>query len=363
MKYVFVVVAIACALGVSIASAGMFDPKLNEDGTNGITLRAKQPTQQEANPPTDGRCRHPWQRHWQCDRTEAWSTNTPAPTNPPATATRTATPVPPRDTATPVPATATRTPTGVPPTATQTPTPRPTDTPTSGLWRPAPRTTWQWQLTGGLDVTVNAQMFDIDLFDNSAAAVAALHGKGSKVVCYMSAGSWENWRPDAADFPAGIQGKSNGWPGEKWLDIRQLSILGPIMEERLDLCRSKGFDGVEFDNVDGYSNNTGFPLTYQHQIAYNTFLANAAKARGLSPGLKNDVEQVSDLEPHFEYAINEECFDWNECDALLPFIEAGKAVFHVEYGLSTSAFCPQAIAMGFSSMRKNLDLDAWRQVC
>ncbi len=231
------------------------------------------------------------------------------------------------------------------------------------IWRPALNTSWQWQLTGTLDTSVDVEMYDIDLFDNDASVVASLHAQGRRVVCYISAGSWEDWRPDADQFPGSVKGRSNGWPGERWLDIRRLDILGPIMEARMDLCAQKGFDGVEFDNVDGYSGNTGFPLTYQDQLTYNRWLAGAAHARGLSVGLKNDVEQVVDLLPFFDWALSEECFSYNECNALLPFIQAGKAVFVVEYDLSTSQFCPQANAMNFNAMRKHLDLDAYREPC
>jgi len=208
-----------------------------------------------------------------------------------------------------------------------------------------------------------AAMYDVDLFDTSASTVASLHARGRKAVCYMSAGSWENWRPDAGRFPASVLGNSNGWAGEKWLDIRRLDLLGPIMEARLDLCRSKGFDGVEPDNVDGYTNRTGFPLTGADQLRYNTFFANAAHARGLSVGLKNDLDQVRELVSVFDWAMNEECFSYDECGLLTPFIDAGKAVFHVEYGKATSTFCPQARTMRFSSMKKRLDLDAWRETC
>ncbi len=70
------------------------------------------------------------------------------------------------------------------------------------------------------------------------------------------------------------------------MDIRNLSVLGPIMRSRLDMCKNKGFDAVEFDNVDGYTNNSGFPLTASDQIAYNTFLAEEAHKRGMSAFLK-----------------------------------------------------------------------------
>jgi len=207
-------------------------------------------------------------------------------------------------------------------------------------------------------------MFDIDLFDNEASTVEALHAKGSKVVCYLSAGSWEDWRPDANEILVIARGRDlDDWPGEKWLDIRRLDLLTPVMEARLDLCRSKGFDGVEFDNVDGYANETGFPLTYQDQLRYNMFLANAARSRGLTPGLKNDLDQIPDLLPHFDWALSEQCFEYSECDALNAFVRAGKAVFVVEYHLDVRKFCLRAKALNFNAMRKNLALDEWREVC
>lgn len=231
------------------------------------------------------------------------------------------------------------------------------------LWRPAPGTTWQWQLTGSIDTSVAAEMYDVDLFDVSAGTVAVLKGQGKAVVCYMSAGSWEDWRPDAGDFPDSVKGRSNGWAGEKWLDIRRLDVLGPIMEARMDLCVAKGFDAVEPDNIDGYSNRTGFPLAAADQLAYNKFLANAAHPRGLSIGLKNDVEQAAALEPWFDWALNEECFAYDECSELSVFVANGKAVFHVEYGHAPSEFCPVTVPLGFSSMRKRMDLDAWLEQC
>ncbi|MFN4218582.1 MAG: endo alpha-1,4 polygalactosaminidase, partial [Candidatus Bipolaricaulia bacterium] len=176
-----------------------------------------------------------------------------------------------------------------------------------GFWTPTPGTTWQIQFTGlPVDQSFNVQVYDIDLFDNDASVVAALHAQGRKVICYINAGAWEAWRPDADQFPPEVLGNDYaGWPGEKWLDIRRIDLLAPIMRARLDLCKAKGFDGVDPDNLDGYQNNTGFPLTYQDQLTYNIWLANEAHARGLSIGLKNDPDQVSDLLPYFEWAVVE----------------------------------------------------------
>jgi hypothetical protein len=238
---------------------------------------------------------------------------------------------------------------------------------TTSIWRPALNTPWQWQLDTPIDQSVNALMFDIDLFDNEASVVAALHAKGRKVVCYISVGSWEDWRPDADQFPPAVIGNDYaGWPGEKWLDIRQIDQLAPIMRARLDACRAKGFDGIEPDNIDGYTNDTGFPLTAQDQLNYNIWLANEAHTRGLSIGLKNDPDQVNKLLPYFDWALTEDCFNQKWCNQLMPFVNAGKAVFAAEYtdtGMTTDQFCPQANALNFNGILKHRDLDAWRQSC
>jgi hypothetical protein len=236
-------------------------------------------------------------------------------------------------------------------------------TPAGGWWRPVVGSTWQWQLNTPVDQTVEAQVYDIDLFDNSSAVVASLHARGRKVICYVSMGTWEDWRPDAKKFPASVLGTGNGWPGEKWLDIRRLDVLGPIMEARLDICKAKGFDAVEPDNMDGYANESGFPLSYQDQLNYNRFVAQAAHVRGLAVGLKNDVEQAYELVGDFDFSVNEQCFQYKECNQLAPFIQAGKPVFNVEYKLSTSQFCSTARAMSFSSMKKRLSLGSWRVAC
>ena len=136
------------------------------------------------------------------------------------------------------------------------------------VWWPALDTSWQWQLNGlPIDRSFDVDMYDIDLFDTDGSLVATLQGEGRKVVCYVNAGGWKEWRPDASLFPEELIGANlDEWEGERWLDIRRLDLLAPIMEARIDLCEAKGFDGIEPDNVDGYLNDTGFPLTYEEQL-------------------------------------------------------------------------------------------------
>ncbi len=239
----------------------------------------------------------------------------------------------------------------------------PDPVPCDGCWQPELQTSWQWQLQGRVDTSLGVQMYDVDGFDARPRLVRRIHGTGAAAVCYISAGSWEEWRPDADAFPEAVLGRDNGWPGERWLDIRALDALAPIMQARMDMCASKGFDGIEFDNVDGYQNRTGFPLRPRHQARYNAWLANEAHERGLSAALKNDLGQVGKLLPYFDYALNEQCFQYEECDLLVPFVDAGKAVFGVEYRLETEEFCPQANEMDFNFLKKKLSLRAWRVPC
>jgi hypothetical protein len=239
----------------------------------------------------------------------------------------------------------------------------------AGCWHPAVDTSWNWVLSKVPTAPYRSvQMYDVDGFDNTAADVANLHAAGIKAVCYLSAGTYENWRPDASEFPAALLGKGNGWAGEKWLDIRDVqnsgSVLRKIMDARLDMCHTKGFDMVELDNVDGYTNSTGFPLSAADQIFYNATLANDAHARGLSVLQKNDNEQIPQLLPYFDGALNEQCNQYSECTTAQngdygydQYVAAGKPVFQAEYSLATSKFCPADNANDFNGVRFDINLD------
>lgn len=249
-----------------------------------------------------------------------------------------------------------------------TPSPVSLPAPVSGeWWRPSVGLGWQWQIgNDDIDLSVEADVYDIDLYVDQAI-IDELHARGKKVICYISVGSYEDWRPDKNQFPPELLGKDyEGWPGEKWLDIRRIEELGPIMRARFDLCKAKGFDAVEPDNIEIYAADTGFPLSYADQLRYAAWLANEAHARGLAIGLKNAADQVKDLLPYFDFAITEDAFYYGWAAHMLPFIEAGKPVFAAEYtdvGTTLQDFCAQAQEMRISAILKNRGLDAWRQAC
>lgn len=252
------------------------------------------------------------------------------------------------------------------------------DAGTDSWWQPSPGQSWQWQLSGSpIDTSVDAEIFDVDVDSTEAATVASLHAAGRKVICYIDVGSWETYRSDANDFPSAILGNGvDGWPDERWVDIRALDApqgptgktLRQILLARLDTCRSKGFDAVEPDWLDSYLNPTGFPLTASDQLTFNQFIASAAHQRGLGVALKNDKEQTAALVDTFDFGVDEECQQWSECigpgtagdPGWSPFLQAHKAVLNAEYTDQTTT-CQQPT--GFSSILKHRQLDAYRKVC
>ncbi|KAK6355925.1 hypothetical protein TWF718_000303 [Orbilia javanica] len=231
-------------------------------------------------------------------------------------------------------------------------------------WVPTQATTWQIQLSGTINEDVVVDAIEIDA-DTDKATVKALKAKGMKVIAYLSAGSWEDWRSDASSFPTSIRGKDlDGWPGEKWLDIRQLSTLRKIMQKRVLRAKAKGFDGVDWDNVDGYTQDSGFKITKAQQIAYNKMLADISHNLKMTVALKNDLEQAKILARYFDYAVNEQCSYYNECDMLEPFLSAGKAVVGLEYPGEGDDTRTQAQVIAATDSRtytliKKLDLGDW----
>lgn len=237
-------------------------------------------------------------------------------------------------------------------------------------WMPSLTDTWQIQLQGTINTGYNVAIYNIDLFDTPQATINALKAQGKRVVCYFSAGSSENWRSDFSKFKAADMGNAlDGWAGERWLDTRSANVRA-IMQARMDLAKSKGCDGVDADNVDGYTNKPGFPLTAATQLDYNRFLADQAHARGLAIGLKNAVALLADLASSYDFALNEQCFQYNECGGYSAFTVQGKPVFNIEYqakwkdAATRTKLCAKAQALNMRTLVLPLALnDKFRYSC
>jgi hypothetical protein len=227
-------------------------------------------------------------------------------------------------------------------------------------WHPAPTTNaWQWELQGKFELTPGASVYEIDGFEYPAADVRAIHGAGAKAICYLDVGSWEEYRPDKEAFPKSVLGKRyEGFPDERWLDIAHYKKFAPIIEKRIAMCARKGFDAVEPDNIAGWENKTGFDLTRADQLRYNRWIARQVHEAGMAVALKNDPKQAAGLVGLYDFAIVEECFQYEECGYYETFVEHGKAVYEAEYELEPSEFCAEAEKLDFSAVRKGLELFA-----
>eukprot|EP01026_Neomeris_dumetosa_P075036 TRINITY_DN7871_c0_g1_i3.p1 TRINITY_DN7871_c0_g1~~TRINITY_DN7871_c0_g1_i3.p1 ORF type:complete len:356 (-),score=38.34 TRINITY_DN7871_c0_g1_i3:513-1580(-) len=231
-------------------------------------------------------------------------------------------------------------------------------------WRPRPGLDWQIQLQGAIDMNIQADVYVFDLFQVDAEIIQNLQSRDKKVICYFSAGVYVDWSPDAIDFPKNILGKPvSGWPGERWIDIRQTQDLYGLMENRLDLARELNCDGVLFDDLDAYEMETGFAFTHVDQIMYNSWLADEAHSRQLAAGFQNAVQLIPQMEPLFDFVVAEKCNELQNCDAYILFIEKNKAVFAVEFPLDFSEdltwaqiteYCKGAIEAGLPGILKSL---------
>ncbi|MBM3136901.1 MAG: endo alpha-1,4 polygalactosaminidase [Chloroflexi bacterium] len=245
---------------------------------------------------------------------------------------------------------------------------QPTPTAAQTWWIPAPGQRLQIQFIDyPVDLTIQADIFDVDLFEIPQQTIDELHQNGKKVICYINAGAWEDFRPDADQFPSSVVGRDyDGWYGEKWLDVSRYYLFSRIIEARFDLAVRKGCDAVETDNVQNHLQPTGFEITAEDQLSYNLWLSSLAHERSMGIGLKNNPEQVFDLLAYYDFAIIEDCAIYAECTDFRAFIDKGKAVFQIEYTDqfdSMKQFCAPSLEMAFGGLFKHRQLDSWVQFC
>lgn len=238
-----------------------------------------------------------------------------------------------------------------------------TKAPAGSWWAPKQRSSFQVQYYGPIDLSLPVDVYNLDWESTTAAQVLQLKSRGVRVICYLNAGAFEEWRKDKDRFPQSVIGEEvDGWDGEYWLDINRTSVLLPIMEARMDVCAAKGFDAVDPDNTDGYLQRTGFAISPTTQVAYQTALARSAHRRGLGIGLKNNPGQLAQLGAVVDFAVNEQCVEYAECYLYSPFLASGKAVFNIEYEAELAEVCPGRPA-GMTTVVKDRNLTAALASC
>ncbi|KAH6967806.1 glycoside hydrolase superfamily [Ilyonectria sp. MPI-CAGE-AT-0026] len=257
---------------------------------------------------------------------------------------------------------------------------KPKTTKPRATWKPSVGDTWQIVLQDPIKVnkktlSPNVKVWTLDMYDNDASTFKALQDAGKKVICYFSAGSWEDWRDDADQFNDSDLGNDmDGWDDERWLNTRSTNVRN-IMKKRIAYAASKGCNAIDPDNLDGYGNDTGMNLSKADSINYIKFLAKTAAAYNMSIGCKNSPEIVAQVIGSVDFVTVEQCVEYDECDAYAPYIKAGKPVFHIEYPdspnsmstASTNNICTSATkgssTYGFTTVIKKLALDGWVKYC
>ncbi len=243
----------------------------------------------------------------------------------------------------------------------------------SAYYQPTIGNSFEWRLDSiGLNEVnqYNCNIIDIDAFSATKDLVNAFHAKGIKVIAYVSVGTIEAYRPDANLLPAEVVGNIYpAWPDERFLDIRQIEKLKPFITSRFDMIQSKGFDGIEPDNIDIYGEQTNFNLTLNDTRAFCEWIITEAHHRGLSIGQKNTEELVPLLYQKFDWALTEDVFYQNKQNYYTPYISAGKPVFSAEYTdqmdktYFESFVCKKATSLKYFAFLKPRDLSQWTYVC
>ncbi|OCL15260.1 glycoside hydrolase family 114 protein [Glonium stellatum] len=251
----------------------------------------------------------------------------------------------------------------------------PIDLSPRSAWQANVGSSWQIILSDVVDasntVSPNVGIFDVDLFDTDASTISSLKNQGKKVICYFSAGSYEPNRPDSSQFRQNDMGRTlDGWPDEKWLNLKSTNVKN-IMAKRVKLAAQKGCNGIDPDNMDGYGNNNGLGLQASDSVNFMKYLAGIAKSSNVAIGLKNSLEIIPSVVGVVQFAVNEQCHQYNECGSYAPFTAAGKPVFNIEYPDSAPSvsvsqrrkLCGATGAAHLSTVMKTMDLNGWVQFC
>jgi len=226
---------------------------------------------------------------------------------------------------------------------------------------------WDWQLSEPVRPPSGVAVFDTDPDNTNAGTILRLNARGVYTICYISVGTLENYRDDRRAFPRTVVGRVYGdWPDERFLDVRQLDVLLPLMRERFLRCKDMGFAAIEPDNMDVYDNESGFRLSRRDGVRYIKALADMAHGMGLGIGQKNVPEITRQLIGDMDFVITEDCFSDGWCGDVSAYIRAGKPVLAAEYtdtGVDWAAACAYGRANGYSMILKDRDLNAGMETC
>jgi hypothetical protein len=231
--------------------------------------------------------------------------------------------------------------------------------------RPATDLSWQVQLSGSFDGSFDVELYYVDLDNLTSTERASMAHQNRQLACYLSAGSFEPWRGDAAAFPTEVLGNTlAGYPNERWLDIRS-SAVARLMLARLDQFKSNGCSSVVVANVTTSGEDSGFAISSMEQNDYLFWLSEQLHLRGIGAALATADDRLRAMEPYFDWAFAQSCWVDTQCSDYAPFVSATKAVLAVEFGdaSTSSTLCQGVAGSGVNLLVKPQDLGASRIAC
>lgn len=169
-------------------------------------------------------------------------------------------------------------------------------------------------------------------------------------ICYINAfqtqdDSGGTNRPDAkSSWPKDLVldrlGDDPNWGGEYLVDIStagKRKQAAEWVQQMIDGCARKGFDAVEYDNLDSWTRFDGTPLEgkvpfgKKQALEFAKLITERAHAAGMAVGQKNttDITRKETKKVGFSFAVAEECGRWNECEEYRKVY--GNQVIDIEY--------------------------------
>ncbi len=229
---------------------------------------------------------------------------------------------------------------------------------------------FDYQIGGDYRPPAGVTVVSRDWFSGSA-----LRGTGYSI-CYVNAFQTQADdasadRPDErSNWPRDLVldglGDDPNWDGEYLIDISTadkragaLDHLAPM----IDACARKGFQAVEYDNLDSWTRFDGttrqgsIPFGQAEAVAFAEMLTDYAHSKGLAVGQKNTPQlgrRISRELIGFDFAIAEECGYYRECAAYTAAF--GRRLIVVEYTSAGFLRACRQVGARVSVVRRDVNL-------
>jgi len=203
---------------------------------------------------------------------------------------------------------------------------------------------FDYQIGGDYPLPPGVRVVSRDWFIGSAP-------KGIYAICYVNAYQTQDDEPgvdrpdERSNWPRDLVlttlGDDPNWGGEYLIDISTKAKRASAAEwiaPMVATCKRKGFEAVEYDNLDSWTRFDGTPVARKvpfdrgAAVAYAKLLVDLAHRNGLAAAQKNTVELPRSIARGligFDLAVAEECGRWNECQGYRDVY--GDRVIAIEY--------------------------------